>query len=54
MPIVTELAVLGGEAGAEEAVEEVVSIDWNTVEISDRTYLVIAPVSEWKLCLVFL
>ena len=56
MPLVTELAVLSGEAGAEEAVnhvEEVVSIDWNTVEISDRTDLVIAPMSDIQMATMF-
>ncbi|KAK1603635.1 hypothetical protein QYE76_027308 [Lolium multiflorum] len=56
MPIVTELAVLSGEAGAEEAdhVEEVpVSIDWNTVDISDRTDLVIAPMSDIQMATMF-
>lgn len=51
MPIVTELTMLRWEANAdaEEAVncaEKVVSIDWNTFEITDRTDLVIAPMSD--------
>ncbi|KAK1617837.1 hypothetical protein QYE76_023354 [Lolium multiflorum] len=56
MSIVTELAVLSGEAGAEEAyhIEEIpVSIDWNTVDISDRTYLVIAPMSDIQMATMF-
>ena len=58
MPIVTELAVLTGEgnADAQEAVnsaEEVVSIDWNKVEISDRTDLVIAPMSDIQMAILF-
>ena len=57
-PIVTELAVLTGEANvdAQEAVnsaEEVVSIDWNKVEISDRTDLIIAPMSDIQMAILF-
>jgi hypothetical protein len=56
IPLVTELALLSGQAGAEEAVnhvEEVVSIDWNTTDISDRTNLVIAPMSDIQMATMF-
>lgn len=51
-----DLAVLTGEVGAEDAVnnvEQVVSIDWNIVEISDRTDLVIAPMSDIQMATMF-
>ena len=46
MPIVTELEVLTGEADANvEEPERIVTVDWNTVEISDQTDLFIEPIS---------
>jgi hypothetical protein len=58
MPIVTELAMLIGEANADaeevvNCVEKVVSIDWNTVEITNRTDLVISPMSDIQMVNLF-
>ena len=51
MPIVTEVTILaeGADAVAEEGCHgaiEVVSVDWNAVELKGRTDLVIAPMSD--------
>jgi hypothetical protein len=58
MPIVTKLAMLTREANAdaEEAdtcAGNVVYIDWNIVEITDQTYLVIAPMSNIQMAKLF-
>jgi hypothetical protein len=47
-PILTELIVLTGEAA-----EKVVIVDWNTVDVSDKTELVIAPISGIDIAKLF-
>jgi hypothetical protein len=47
-PILTEVAVLTGEA-----VDNALTVDWNTVDINDQTDLVIAPISDIEMANLF-
>ena len=54
-PIVTELTVVA-DADAQErdnGAEKVVCVDWNTVEIAERTDLVIAPMPDTEMAKLF-
>lgn len=56
MPIVTELAVLtveAADANAHGEAEKIVTVDWNSVQITARTDLVIAPMSDIEMAKLF-
>ncbi|KAE8802946.1 hypothetical protein D1007_21301 [Hordeum vulgare] len=60
LPMISELTVIGEERRADADEEEghngartVVSIDWNDVEVEERTDLVIAPIADIKMAKLF-
>ena len=64
MPLLTELAVLtveadgnaegeAADANAQGAAQNNVTVDWNSVEISARSDLVIAPMSDIEMAKLF-
>jgi hypothetical protein len=57
MPIVTEVSVISeSDAAAQEVCHgaaNVVTVDWNAVELEERTYLVIAPMSDIEMARMY-
>ena len=59
LPILTELTVTSEETGAAADVEQgchgarKVVVDWNSVELDERTYLVIAPIDVTEMAKMF-